>query len=219
MEPNWASENLQVIRTLMERSAIYRRALAPVMILAGVMGVAGAIGGALGQVDSNQWFAAYWVIIALFVSGGAFLLIRRQALKESEPFWSLPTRRVAQAATPGFFVGGVLTILLALTNDSTADLWLPPVWMLLYGCALHSAGFFMPRGMRLFGWIFVISGVIAIVAGIWYASRVHSFAVASPSLTRVWGNFGHMLMGITFGGFHLLYGVYLYFTEPRKNAA
>ena len=30
MEPNWAGEHLQVIRTLMERSALYRRALAPV---------------------------------------------------------------------------------------------------------------------------------------------------------------------------------------------
>ena len=31
MEPNWAAEHLQVIRTLMERSALYRRALAPIM--------------------------------------------------------------------------------------------------------------------------------------------------------------------------------------------
>ena len=31
MQTDWASENLQVIRTLMERGAVYRRALAPVM--------------------------------------------------------------------------------------------------------------------------------------------------------------------------------------------
>ena len=32
MESNWAEENLQTIRTLMERSAIYRRCLAPITI-------------------------------------------------------------------------------------------------------------------------------------------------------------------------------------------
>ncbi|MDB6016752.1 MAG: hypothetical protein JWR19_1241, partial [Pedosphaera sp.] len=31
MKSDWAAEHLQTIRTLMERSAIYRRALAPVM--------------------------------------------------------------------------------------------------------------------------------------------------------------------------------------------
>ena len=42
MEKNWASDHLHTIRTLMERSALYRRALAPVMIAAGVLGMAGA---------------------------------------------------------------------------------------------------------------------------------------------------------------------------------
>src|SRR6266446_9747026 len=41
MESNWAAEHLQVIRTLMERSAVYRRALAPIMIFNGIVGVAG----------------------------------------------------------------------------------------------------------------------------------------------------------------------------------
>ena len=36
---DWAAENLQVIRTLMERSSIYRRALAPLMVVAGLGGL------------------------------------------------------------------------------------------------------------------------------------------------------------------------------------
>ena len=43
MEPHSAAADLQVIRTLMERSALYRRALAPIMMLAGVMGLAGGV--------------------------------------------------------------------------------------------------------------------------------------------------------------------------------
>ena len=41
MKPKWAEENLQTIRTLMERSAVYRRALAPIMLFAGALGVIG----------------------------------------------------------------------------------------------------------------------------------------------------------------------------------
>ena len=35
MNTNWAEENLKAIRTLMERSAVYRRALGPIMLMAG----------------------------------------------------------------------------------------------------------------------------------------------------------------------------------------
>jgi len=50
MESNWAAEHLQVIRTLMERSALYRRALAPIMIFNGVVGLAAAgLGWGLGR--------------------------------------------------------------------------------------------------------------------------------------------------------------------------
>jgi hypothetical protein len=45
METNNAAENLQVIRTLMERSALYRRALAPIMTWCGAWGIiAGLVG-------------------------------------------------------------------------------------------------------------------------------------------------------------------------------
>jgi len=47
MEPKWAEENLQTIRTLMERSALYRRALAPILLFAGTLGVTAAAVGLL----------------------------------------------------------------------------------------------------------------------------------------------------------------------------
>src|SRR5689334_19676267 len=96
MEPNWAAEHLQVIRTLMERSAMYRRALAPIMIFTGIVGIAGAFLGWLFKINTTQSFIIFWAGTGLLALGGSFLLVRRQALKESEPFWSPPTRRVAQ---------------------------------------------------------------------------------------------------------------------------
>src|SRR5580765_8944445 len=97
MESNWAAEHLQVIRTLMERSAVYRRALAPIMIYNGALGVAGGVLGSALKIYWPRGFIFYWAAVAVMALTGSFLLVRRQALKEAEPFWSPPTRRVARA--------------------------------------------------------------------------------------------------------------------------
>jgi len=211
MESNWAAEHLQVIRTLMERSALYRRALAPVMTFNGVMGVAGAVAGYALHMDSPNRFILYWTVVAVATVGGALLLIRRQALKDSEPFWSPPTRRVTQALLPalaaGFAVSAVALFRLSSAPPDLAPvlgmLWLPLGWVILYGCAFHAAGFFMPRGMRLFGWAFILGGCGVLSIGI------------PGSLSRSACAYG--IMGLFFGALHLAYGVYLYFTEPRRN--
>lgn len=84
-------------------------------------------------------------------------------------------------------------------------LWLPLAWVVLYGCAFHAAGFFMPRGMRLFGWVFILGGCALFAAGI--PDRIDRLTYA------------HGIMGFFFGVLHLAYGAYLYSTEQRKNVA
>jgi hypothetical protein len=205
METDWASEHLQVIRTLMERAAVYRRAQAPIMIYTGLLGSAGGIlSGVLGM-GTPCAFILYWAGVAVLALGGSFVLVRRQALKEAEPFWSPPTRRVAQAMLPALFAGsvaGLLALPCCGANESLAA-WLPALWMLLYGCALTAAGFFMPRGIKLLGWLFVVCG-----CGILAAAQLgHAVPLACH----------HWTMGGVFGGLHLAYGGYLYFTERRGN--
>ncbi len=167
MQQDWASENLHVIRTLMERSAVYRRALAPLMGAVGLTGVAAAVAAALWKVQTPRGFASFWMGVAAICLVEAFLLIRRQALKEDEVFWSPPTRRVVQALFPAFFAGVMAgLIFLWLEPGGSLAVWLlVPGWMTLYGCALHAAGFFMPRGFKLFGWAFVAGGCV-LAAGI-----------------------------------------------------
>src|ERR1035441_8506206 len=112
MNPNLAEENLQTIRLLMERSALYRRALAPIMLLAGILGLCAAAVALGFQVEAPKPFAGLWLGTACVVITSAFLLVRRQALKDHEPFWSPPTYRVGQALLPpllsGLFLGGLL---------------------------------------------------------------------------------------------------------------
>src|SRR5687768_15270461 len=211
---DWAAHNLIVIRTLMERAAVYRRALAPVMLLTGTVGILAAAVALALHVDTPRSFIAFWLVTSLVPVIGGLLLVRRQALHEEEPFWSLPTRRVTEAALPALAAGLLASVVLWWHLDSAPAelapvasvigmLWTPVGWIILYGCALHAAGFYMRRGIKLFGWIFIASGVGLLAAGI-------------PDIPRMW--YAHGIMGTFFGALHLAYGVYLYFTEARGGA-
>ena len=212
METDWAAEHLQTIRTLMERSAVYRRALAPIMVWNGIVGVTGGVLGWKLGIQAARSFVLFWSVGALLAIAGSFLLVRRQALKDSEPFWSPPTRRIAQALLPPLAIGGFVNSLVAYLfsseagNDSFSAILLIVFWLWLYGCAAHAAGFFMTRGMKLFGWLFILTGC-ALAAGIILGQQ--SFEHVSP----------HLFMVLIFGGLHLAYGIYLYVTEKGKNAA
>src|SRR4026207_940021 len=65
MDNNWASENLQVIRTLMERSTLYRLALAPISLLTGVLGTGAAALGWFLKIESARGFVGYWMAVSV----------------------------------------------------------------------------------------------------------------------------------------------------------
>ncbi|HKQ39905.1 MAG TPA: hypothetical protein VJ063_17640 [Verrucomicrobiae bacterium] len=206
-QSQWASDNLQVIRTLMERSTLYRRALAPIMLVAGAFGVAAAIGSRFVKLETNREFSLYWMSVGVLATLASLLLVRRQALKESEEFWSLPTRRVSRAILPPFFAGFMAAILYALAPPSLPESpWLLAIaWLVLYGCGMHAAGFFMKRGIKLFGWMFIIGGTVLA-----YATQVRPQLQASET--------AHYMMGIFFGVLHLACGIYLYISEKKNTA-
>lgn len=213
MEPHSATEHLQVIRTLMERSAIYRRALAPMTLLVGGVGSVAAIVGGWYDIQDPVGFVAYWLLVGIVTLAAALVLVRRQALKDAEPFWSPPARRVVRALFPGLFAGfaaGVAALVALRPGGGferarlISQLVLPAAWLMLYGCASHAAGFFMVRGIRWFGWGFVLCG----------CGLLLGLSIPAATLPS-----GHLLMGVTFGGLHLAYGTYLYVTEKQTNAA
>ena len=204
MEPNWAADNLQVIRTLMERTALYRRALAPVMLLAGTVGVAGAAGGLALHLDTLRAFVGYWLAVSLVPGLGAILIVRRQALRAGEPLWSPPAGRVVRAAAPALVAGLGLGLVALGRPGASVTSTLPAVWAICYGAALHAAGFFTPRGLRWFGWLLLLAGLGLLF---WRVPDREPWQAA------------HLAMGALFGILHLLYGAYLFATEARKPAA
>ncbi|MDB6035582.1 MAG: hypothetical protein JWM16_5920 [Verrucomicrobiales bacterium] len=208
MDTNWAAEHLQVIRTLMERSAVYRRALAPIMLVSGIVGTAAAAIPHFKPIQSAHDFSLFWLIVSLVAVVAAFLLVRRQALKEAEAFWSPPTRRVSQALLPAFLLGLVAGAFYLLEGNrlNASPSLLAIFWTAVYGCALHAAGFFMQRGIKLFAWVFLLGSAVLLLA--------------YPAVPRLQTpESAHYIMGTFFGILHFAYGVYLYFSEKTRNAA
>jgi hypothetical protein len=205
---DWASDNLQVIRTLMERSALYRRALAPLMAASGAVGAAtGAIGWWKGM-DSPREFVLLWLAACAVTQVLCFLLARRQAWRDQEPFFTPPARRVCAALAPGFCAGGLAAIAFLVPGQAARPpaLLLALFWFVCHACALHAAGAFMRRGIRLFAWVVLAA---ATVAGVFYCAWPESAGPAAANLA----------MGAVFGGLHLVFGAYLYLTERPDSVA
>jgi hypothetical protein len=198
----WAEDNLKTIRCLMEQASVYRRAMAPLAIIVGIFGITAA--GLAEAVDwvGPDYFAGYWIGVAIFSVSAALLLIRIQALKSSEAFWSPPTRRVVNAMIPLLLAGLGLGILEMMNKSNVrTSVILAAHWMILYGGALHAAGFFMQRGIKLLGWIYIILGVFSLIF------------IELNIIPYLKENNAHWLMAFAFGIINLAYGFYLKLTE------
>jgi NADH:ubiquinone oxidoreductase subunit 6 (subunit J) len=80
MEPNAAEEHLQVIRTLMERSAVYRRALGPIMLYLGSVGVLAAWGSVWFAVEAFRPFCLWWLGAAVVAVLSTLMVVTRSNL-------------------------------------------------------------------------------------------------------------------------------------------
>lgn len=216
MQSNWAEENLQVIRTIMERAALYRRTLAPLMLATGLIGIVAAGIGLLAPVQAPQSFIALWLAAATVAVGVSLLIVRRQAITAKEPFSTPASRRVIGALYAPLCAGAFLTLpvvlLLGTGRHAPAEavlIALMCVWMGFYGSGLNAAGQYSSRGVRLLGWGFIGAGPLLATL------FVGGFLVPELGSRVLWTN-PHAVMGATFGGFHLVAAGYLYLTESRQ---
>lgn len=192
----------------MERAALYRRALAPVFAVAGFLGLVSCAGGWLFHVIRPLQFAAWWLGVASFGLLAAFLLIRRQAWQAGEPFWTLPTKRVAQAISPILAAGLAITFLvIQLPLESNVSISvLVPIWHLTYGLVLMSAGLFTPPGIRRLGILFLGWGLLTSV----FYGDPRTLFLLNPAAQ-------HIIMGTTFGLGHCLAAAWLRVTQPSRE--
>ena len=195
MDADKAAQELKVIRQLMQRPVRYSTMSGLSGIFAGIAALAGVladwcISETYGPKMAVPVNVAVWagVFAAAFLA--ATVLTRLREIKQGMPFWSDVKRRILQTIGPPFLAAIGLTGAIAYRSwvGVGPNMWglIPAIWMLFYGVTLWQLGLFSPIDVRLLGAAFLLAGLVAAVG-----SHTHPY----------WA------MGITFGGFHIVYGI------------
>ena len=201
MDPAQANEQLRVIRSLMERATIYRAISAPTALVGGLLSL---IASVVVPDGNARRFVVGWLLVLVLTLAANTWFIRQKAKREGGKIFSSGLRLAIRAALPVLLVTAALTASL-WGNDGGQGvaLLMATVWTLGYGLALLSTATFAPRSLIVFGWIYLATGLLA--GQIVYQNLSHS--ISHPA---------SLLMGLSFGGYHLVYAVC---TWPRKHAA
>lgn len=182
-----ALDNLEFIRSTMERAGSFTAVSGWGMVLIGLVGVvlanhAGAVTQSGYGVAQSHWLWTWLLAAALGVIIGVTSIILK-ARRAGEPMTQGPARKFGLSVLPPFVVGALLTYV--LWNAKQIHL-LPPVWLLCYGAGVMTGGAFSLRVVPVMGMCFLMLGAVALFA---------------PVTWSAW------LLGAGFGGLHILFGL------------
>jgi hypothetical protein len=192
MDSRDAARNLEVIRTLMERTVQYQFLTARAGLAAGSLGAAGALAFLVLDAADPRQFGVVWAVV---FAGSLLATCVGTAVRSrecGEPLWSRPARTVVCALAPSLFAALVLTVLFFTWGQ---HLWLPGVWMLCYGQGALATAAYAPAPIRSLG-------VTALALG-----------AGTLALGPAWSV---LMMGLVFGAGHILLGVALLSVERQR---
>ena len=187
-----AEEHLRVIRQAMERSTKHSTLSGLSGVLAGCYAIMAAV---LAPTRIESWaekllFVAIWgaaLVLSLVTDA---LLTKRRAAQVGKRAFSPLGAQLARAVAPGLLAGAGIT-LFHLLHPEALGTYLYGLWILCYAVALLAIGMFSRREVSIMGWAFLATGVVALLlpAGFIIGPRA--------------------LMALTFGGFHIVYGLWM----------
>lgn len=180
--PQRALDDLRFIRETMERSSSFTATPGSGQVAMGLTALsASAI--AARQTRSNAWLAV-WLLEPCLAIAIAVPTMYVKARRAGLPLTSGPGRKVALTFLPSVLAAMILTAAfyrLGLTR------LLPGVWALCYGAGILSGGAFSIPLLPAMGLCFLTSGAVALFV---------------PAL-------GNLIMAVSFGGFHILFGLWI----------
>ena len=176
-----AIENLRFIRETMERSTHFTAVPGYGGMLMGVTAVVAAY-IAQQQPSIRDWLAVWLTEACLAFAIGLLAMWQKTKISQT-PLISGPSKKFAFGFAPPLLAGVAITV--GLYRFAHFEM-MPAVWMLLYGTAVVTGGAFSVRVVPVMGWIFMVVGALA-------------FALPA--------SFGNILMGVTFGLVHIVFGI------------
>ena len=201
-EKDKAAENLEVIRSLMERATVYRAISGPTALFSGVL--ASGMGVWFQYIQADFFYS--WVVVLLSVVIFNTCLVVAKAKREKSRVFSPGLKMALVAITPGLLVGGVIGWFSPRGYGNAVIAW---IWMLSYGLSLMSTKSFSPKSLWWLGLAFIVTGLF------WFRwIPYHGYG-----LREVYGipASGHYLMIYTFGFYHIAYGLWVVFIEKNRS--
>lgn len=193
MDPAQAARNLELIRTLMERTTQYQLLTARAGLAAGCLAGAGAAAFSVLHAEDPAQFGAVWALVFVGSLVATLAGTIGQSRRSGEPVWSRQARAVLWALAPALFAAAVLSVFFFAHGW---HLWLPGVWMLCYGQGALATAAYAPAPIR------------------WLGVAVLSFGALTLWLGPAWAV---PMMGLVFGLGHVGLGVALLVAERRQG--
>jgi hypothetical protein len=193
-------QKLDIVRELIERTEIYRAVSARTALIAGLLSI--SVAGAIYVNDEvtrillrpvGPWsFAFIWLSVLLMTLFAGTLILRSVA---SDTRGVGASRRMSFAfriVAPYLVIPAAFTSWFLTTGFlGAAEQDLIVVWIAFYGLMLLSTAFFAPRSFTLLGWAFLLTSL--------------SVPLIADNIDNWVGSVPTVLMGITFGVYHLIY--------------
>ena len=141
-------------------------------------------------------FCGMWFGIGVVGIAQEVLLTARAARRQGISPTARPLRFALFSLTPSVVVAMVLTLKflapdlcrLEMMPDAKDVQYIVPVWMMLYGTGVYTAGLFSLRPPRVLGLLFIGAGAVALL---------------------FFQRYGVVTAALSFGMFHVLFGVYV----------
>jgi len=204
MDHDEAQARMTEIQRIMERATLFTLLPGTPAIVGGLMVLAGcavsyAMIRSLDFADifrpdvpfgRQGAFCVMWFAIGVLGVLIEVIITTRAAAKQQLVPRDRPMRVAAFSLTPSVIVAMVLTIKFLIPTQPRAEeiQYIVPIWMMLYGTGVYTAGLFSIQPPRLLGLAFLALGVVALL---WFPQ----YGVVSAALS--------------FGLLHIVFGIYI----------
>ena len=210
MEVDEARARMEEVQRIMERATLCTLLPGTASVIGGLLVLAGcAVSYAMFRsldfadilrlsVVQQIWFCVMWFAIGVAGLLVEVVLMQRAARRQDVLPADRPIRVAAFSLTPSVVVAMVLTIKFLIPVEPKADeiRYIVPIWMMLYGTGIYTAGLFSIRPPRVLGLTFLGMGVAALLA--------------LPQ-------YGVLTAALSFGLLHIVFGCYVLWIQRREG--
>jgi len=126
-----------------------------------------------------------WFAIAATSVGVNVLFTARLAARQRIALHPRPAQVAMFSLTPCIVVAAVLSLQFLMDWQSQEIRYIAPIWMLLYGTGVYTAGLFSIRAPRVLGLSFLLAGIVALFC---------------------FPDYGVISVGLSFGLLHVVFG-------------